>query len=233
MKRTGFTLIELLVVIAIIAILAAILFPVFARARAKAQDTQCLNNVKQITLGFLMYASDYDDKFPNDFWHWADVQIYPYVKNSQLFVCPRYPTQVGAWTQGTYAMNGNLSQVPQNTINQPARTLICFDADLNGSQRMYGAGDARYCFCNAGEATTGAYGNMHLRHNEGANYGFVDGHTKWLKPQVIARWSDCGECPGASGNCQDWGIYTAAAGSASVVTGVASIQATFMPTWNF
>ena len=63
-KRTGFTLIELLVVIAIIAILAAILFPVFARARAKAQQTSCLSNVKQITLGFMMYVSDWGQKLP-------------------------------------------------------------------------------------------------------------------------------------------------------------------------
>ena len=62
--RRGFTLIELLVVIAIIAILAAILFPVFARAREKARQSSCLSNVKQLTLGILMYADDYDEKFP-------------------------------------------------------------------------------------------------------------------------------------------------------------------------
>lgn len=76
--RRGFTLIELLVVIAIIAILAAILFPVFARARAKAKQSQCLSNVKQMQLGMIMYASDYDgvNPFSNN-WHSA---IHPYVK---------------------------------------------------------------------------------------------------------------------------------------------------------
>ena len=64
MKRRGFTLIELLVVIAIIAILAAILFPVFARAREKARQASCTSNLKQLTLGVIMYASDYDSKFP-------------------------------------------------------------------------------------------------------------------------------------------------------------------------
>ena len=64
MTRRGFTLIELLVVIAIIAILAAILFPVFAKAREKARQTSCLNNVKQLTLAMMQYAQDHDERWP-------------------------------------------------------------------------------------------------------------------------------------------------------------------------
>jgi prepilin-type N-terminal cleavage/methylation domain-containing protein len=90
-KTFGFTLIELLVVIAIIAVLAAILFPVFSQAREKARQTACLSNVKQLGLGILMYAQDSDEMLPptqNDsFVLWPDL-IYPYIKNNQVRVCP-------------------------------------------------------------------------------------------------------------------------------------------------
>lgn len=94
----GFTLIELLVVIAIIAILAAILFPVFARAREKARTTACLSNLKQIGMAHLMYCQDYDERLsPQTYgtcqsttdpaFSWADM-LYPYIKNAQAFDCP-------------------------------------------------------------------------------------------------------------------------------------------------
>jgi len=97
-KRRGFTLIELLVVIAIIAILAAILFPVFARAREKARQASCQSNLKQIATAFLMYAQDHDEMFPDclmgrDHGNWPLMNawsrcIMPYVKNQQVFRCP-------------------------------------------------------------------------------------------------------------------------------------------------
>lgn len=102
-EKRGFTLIELLVVIAIIAILAAILFPVFARARAQARKASCTSNIRQLTLGMNMYAQDYDETYPEWKWdlHYAGGSpfpnnattvwwnaIYPYVKNSQIFTCP-------------------------------------------------------------------------------------------------------------------------------------------------
>jgi len=109
-SKHGFTLIELLVVIAIIAILAAILFPVFAKARAKAYQTQCLSNIKQIGLAFHMYASDYDDMLPNvlnatygwytSYPHSTFTQeqiaalvdkLNPYIMNGQLWFCPNDP----------------------------------------------------------------------------------------------------------------------------------------------
>ena len=139
--RKGFTLIELLVVIAIIAILAAILFPVFAKAREKARQTSCASNVKQMVLGTLQYVQDYDERFPGGLmntngtaqgpvsqsssftaaWLTAD-WIYPYVKNRQVFFCP------------------------------------------SGNESSAYSGD----------------------------YGFVDGHAKWLKPTEVQNsdWWD-------------------------------------------
>src|SRR5687768_9460690 len=97
-QARGFTLIELLVVIAIIAILAAILFPVFARARESARRSGCLSNMKQVTMGVLMYAQDYDEVMPvqdGDPCPYADskkavwiTSTMPYVKNKQVFYCP-------------------------------------------------------------------------------------------------------------------------------------------------
>lgn len=115
--RKGFTLIELLVVIAIIAILAAILFPVFAQARAAARKTSCLSNLKQLGLGFQMYSQDYDETFPGirfgnnpgEGWPWTVFPgsvdwngvfthgIQPYVKNMQILQCPS-GTDTNRWS---------------------------------------------------------------------------------------------------------------------------------------
>src|SRR5579859_210263 len=99
-SRRAFTLIELLVVIAIIAILAAILFPVFAQAREQARRTACLSNTKQAGLAFMMYVQDYDETTPclTQQWQggptWVIIDFWnlfqPYIKNTQVFLCPDY-----------------------------------------------------------------------------------------------------------------------------------------------
>ncbi len=89
-ERRGFTLIELLVVIAIIAILAAILFPVFAQAREKARQIACLSHAKQIGTAIAMYNQDYDEMYPSAHWGIYFLLIQPYTKNEQLWACPSH-----------------------------------------------------------------------------------------------------------------------------------------------
>jgi len=106
-QKRGFTLIELLVVIAIIAILAAILFPVFAQAREKARQTSCLSNIKQIMTGVKMYTQDYDEQSlpgwytvnsngSGTYYCWQELTL-PYIKNLDIFQCPSAPRAVGSY----------------------------------------------------------------------------------------------------------------------------------------
>jgi prepilin-type N-terminal cleavage/methylation domain-containing protein/prepilin-type processing-associated H-X9-DG protein len=107
-RRSGFTLIELLVVIAVIAIVAAILFPVFAQVREKARSASCISNLKQMGLAWMMYAQDYDERYPtsNGGGTWDDCRVMqdkggwsgwignlliPYTKNTEIFQCPSNP----------------------------------------------------------------------------------------------------------------------------------------------
>lgn len=228
-KRRGFTLIELLVVIAIIAILAAILFPVFARARENARRASCQSNLKQIGLGFIQYTQDYDEKLPSNQYAWSgtglinwDEAIYPYVKSVQLFVCPSYtnPTngtaQYNADSTGTsllnqwtgtpnrdYAMNaylmagmastiGGLADnngfLSQAAINNPAEVFLAGESLRTNMGGWYasiiyahsGSPQITYARTNVSSSTgTG------VAHFDGANWLYVDGHVKWLKPNAI------------------------------------------------
>ena len=142
-NRCGFTLIELLVVIAIIAILAAILFPVFAKVREKARQTSCASNLKQIGLAFMQYEQDNDEQmiYPDDAWGqgWAG-KIYSYVKSTGVYGCPDDPTAptVAGLYKVSYGMNGNVW--PSNSTfyggttasslasqGSPANTVLLFE----------------------------------------------------------------------------------------------------------
>jgi prepilin-type N-terminal cleavage/methylation domain-containing protein/prepilin-type processing-associated H-X9-DG protein len=138
--KRGFTLIELLVVIAIIAILAAILFPVFAKVREKARQTTCLSNEKQIGLGIIQYVSDYSETWPegsNSHTNaipgqgWAAL-VYPYVKSTGVFKCPDDPTTISAAgaLPVSYAFNSNAAGTQNGGLNIPA-TDSSFNAPAN------------------------------------------------------------------------------------------------------
>ena len=212
--RRGFTLIELLVVIAIIAILAAILFPVFARAREKARQTTCLSNVKQLVVAVSMYAQDFDEWLPTEDYNYGGDgntpgvdgswrgAIMPYCKNVQLFQCPSFRPSPGTYgvfdgrhndcgMVAGYAINDCHQDSPAPTPPRGNALGACEDASsvvflFEGT----GADDDHTPATNDhGWIPTAA---SFTRHNGGCNYGFVDGHAKWLKPNVI--------CP-VSGDC--------------------------------
>lgn len=158
MKRLnrGFTLIELLVVIAIIAILAAILFPVFATAREKARQTSCTSNLKQLGVAFTQYEQDYDEVPPvgnsqtNQILGWAG-QIYPYIKSTKAFVCPD-DTTPGA--SCSYAINRSMIKSityvgsvpyplwPITQYTSPSRTVLLFEVTGSGGYDVSKADNA-------------------------------------------------------------------------------------------
>jgi len=192
-KRNGFTLIELLVVIAIIAILAAILFPVFAQAREAARTSVCLSNVKQLSLGAMMYVQDYDERFwawnwgfycnggndglPRDsaaFWTMA---IYPYVKDKQVYQCP---DDILQWDDAWANNEG------QNC------------SDDNGAHDMFSPASGQYYWCTVADGCA----NWNPKYvSYGANES-LDGSTKLAAIRAPANVMLFGDC--AAQLADDW-----------------------------
>ncbi len=216
--RRGFTLIELLVVIAIIAILAAILFPVFARARDKARQTSCLSNHKQLALAILMYVQDYDEHMmflcanypdylrPPAVWQhgygytrwWENLE--PYTKNIPVYPstkagilgCESYPAHHPV-NPNSYGYNGyglGYYYTPANTHFRFAGMKIG-EVDLPSETILLGP---RYCWAGDSlQAALCAYWCLPQIHNGGDNYCFVDGHAKWMKIESYSQthlWGD-------------------------------------------
>jgi prepilin-type processing-associated H-X9-DG protein len=153
----------------LIPILAAILFPVFAQAREQARRTHCLSNLKQAGLGVLMYAQDYDERFPIAE-RWA-TDISPYIKNESVFNCPKVnPTgEFAKESSGnvvySYAFNSELSKLGSYKILEPFCTVTIFESD----KKTKDASDPLTSIANP------------PRHNQGNNFGYADGHAKWMR----------------------------------------------------
>jgi prepilin-type N-terminal cleavage/methylation domain-containing protein/prepilin-type processing-associated H-X9-DG protein len=203
--RKGFTLIELLVVIAIIAILASILFPVFARAREKARQTTCLSNLRQLGTAEQLYMDDNDSMMQPWFGGTAEgpgltwrMPILPYIKSTQVFQCPSYKCISGASPfTGTYIEEQNEYSgygincvhsahapwqwmgTPETAFVDPSQVILLMDLDLEGSHgTIQLLRDFMDQHPNGGFLRTDAGRD---RHNGGSNYLFADSHVKWRK----------------------------------------------------
>jgi len=205
MRRTvgGFTLIELLVVIAIIAILAAILFPVFANAREKARQTSCMSNLKQLGLAIQMYSQDYDERVVlygtgdpsyTQVFYWTGL-LWPYTKASGIMQCPSAsyaaPTDPsGAWTYiRGYGVNFNLINYPPQLGPYTYNSLNLGLADLDrpaDTVAICDVGNYSYACLPGGRGGGERFGCMpSFRHLEQCNIAWFDGHAKSMTKDAL------------------------------------------------
>lgn len=179
-RRAAFTLIEILVVIAIIALLAAILFPVFSRAREKARSATCMSNERQIAMALLQYGQDNNRYFPpltpptQDGWSVAIG-----ISDGAIFQCPS-EGQDASFGYTDYWLNSQLLGLHDVRVRYPSNTILIGDGHTFSSGYTMGPpGNA------AGAEVWNASGVYASRHSAGANYAFADGHVKWLRPEMV------------------------------------------------
>jgi len=193
----AFTLIELLVVIAIIAILAAILFPVYAKLKEKAIRTLCLSNCKQLGTAFQAYVDDNDGKYPGyggvgdvNGWvlapqryviHVEDGALYPYVKNRDLYICP-YQRKASVDIKLSYTMNSKLQYLSQGNIKSPSGCLVLIEEDEQTVRISDGPNDGVFVDGNWWDRPAD-------RHLGGGNHTFADSHARWV-PYTRLRTPD-------------------------------------------
>ena len=206
-SRKGFTLIELLVVIAIIAILAAILFPVFARARENARRSSCQSNLKQIGLGVIQYVQDYDEKLPASRFNYSPPVLHsllqPYLKSFQIFTCPSNTQNKNLFdgsdtVSNSYLWNGGSGDddvsnwggtrpfviQDQFSTNHQVRSLASLQSV---SQTIF------LCDISSQRQDPEIYGlgdAVFTNHLGTANFLFADGHVKSLKPLNTINGAD-------------------------------------------
>ncbi len=240
--RKGFTLIELLVVIAIIAILAAILFPVFSRARENARRSSCQSNLKQIGLGMIQYSNDYNDMLPpmgtssptntaGAAGSWAQ-RIYPYVKSVQIYVCPSNgASRVNrdATVQGFpdiprgYAANWHYLSNRGDSPNHEAKIEKPAQKILLSENLSTETGVAAFDF----NSTNGFPNSGFSNHLLTMNCLFGDGHVKALRPTATVTPFNM------------WGAFTdntAAQGASCAMSGTAcsaTVGPPCTPSWNW
>ncbi len=214
-RSRGFTLIELLVVIAIIALLAAILFPVFAKAREKARQITCASNEKQLGLAILQYVQDYDETLPErqvgnggqgEDGDW-EVTVYPYVKSLQVFSCPSNPSnQRDSLANNandtplnpadpfpfpsSYAVNRGPDQPFHDWNETPSTTTL---AQLTAPASTIGVVESVYHYTDFIVTNVGTFnGGLFAGHTGFSNYLFMDGHVKAMKPLSTLDTGDGG-----------------------------------------